>query len=189
MKARLLTVAILLSGAVHAIAAEEAQKGHAEHGIPWGILFFTAVNFSLFVLLIVRMALPALRTWAIDRRDRIVDQLQKASAAREEAERLKSEWEERLKGLESELEEIRAQALADAHRERERILKAAQQTADAIAADAERAAAQEVRRAQEDLREEVARQALALAADRIRRELTPADQKRFVEEFLRQVHP
>ena len=101
MKARLLTVAILLSGAVHAIAAEEAQKGHAEHGIPWGILFFTAVNFSLFVLLIVRMALPALRTWAIDRRDRIVDQLQKASAAREEAERLKSEWEERLKGLES----------------------------------------------------------------------------------------
>lgn len=133
--------------------------------------------------------MPALRTWAITRHDRIVDELEKAKAARTAAEELKEEWEQRMARLDKELAGIRDQALADAQRERERILQTAQQAATAIAADAEKAAIQEVRRAAAELREHVAREAVAIARELIRKSLTDADQARFVDEFLREVRP
>jgi len=189
MRQRLLSVALLLGQAASAFA-EEGHGAHAEHhGIPWGTLFFTAVNFVLFITLMSRFVLPALRTWAITRRDRIVDELRKAAAARADAEALKTEWEHRIARLDKELADIRSHALADAQRERERILKAAQETAAAIAADAEKAAAQEVRKARAELREQVAREAAALARGLISKGLTEDDQKRFVDEFMREVRP
>jgi F-type H+-transporting ATPase subunit b len=190
MRHRLLSSALLLLAALPAWAAEEGHGAHGEHhGIPWSTLFFTAVNFGLFVLLIWRAVLPALRTWALDRRNRIVDELQKAANARAEAEELKNEWRRRMERLDQELAEIRNQALADAQRERERILQLAGETAKAIAADAEKAVGQEVQRAREELRGEVARQALALAGEIVRQRLDQDDQKRFIDEFLREVHP
>jgi F-type H+-transporting ATPase subunit b len=92
-----------------------------------------------------------------------------------------------MERMEHELAGIRDQALADAQRERERILQAAQATAAAIAADAERAAAQELRKAIADLRAQVAREAVATAGEVLRDRLTEADQNRFVEDFLREV--
>ena len=190
MRSRLLAAAVLLLEAGSAVASEEAHGGHAEaHGIPWLILFFTAVNFSLFLLLFYRAVLPALRTWVITRHDRIIDELEKAKAARTAAENLKAEWEQRMARLDKELAEIRNQALADAQRERERILQAAQEAASAIAADAEKAAIQEVRRAEAELRQHVAGEAVAIARELIRKGLTDADQARFVDEFLREVRP
>lgn len=192
MKQRLLTISLLLLEALPALASEEAHgggHGAEHHGIPWATLFFTAVNFGLFALLLTRLVLPALRTWAITRRDRIVEELEKAASARAQAQALQAEWEQRMARLEKELTEIRNQALADAQRERERILAAAQETAAAIAADAEKAATQEVRRARIELREEVSRQAVAAAQEMIRRGLNESDQKRFVDEFLGEVRP
>ena len=191
MKHRLLAAVLTFLPSAVAFASEEAHGGaHGEHhGIPWSTLFFTCVNFGLFFLLLSRAVLPALRTWAITRRDRIVDELQKAAAARSEAEKLKAEWEERMSRLDQELADIRNQALADAQRERERILQSAQETAAAITADAEKAAAQELRRAEIELREHVANIAVGIARDAIRKGLTDADQTRFVDEFLREVRP
>lgn len=188
MRHRLLALVLLLAETAGALAAEDAHGGHGEdHGIPWPTLFFSAINFSLFLLLLARTVLPALRTWAITRRDRIVDELQAASRARAEAEALKAEWEQRMARLDRDLAEIRDQALADAQRERERILAAAQQTAEAIATDAEKAAAQELRKAKADLRQQVATLAVDMARDVIRQRLTDSDQKRFLDDFLREV--
>lgn len=55
MRSRLLATAILLCEAGSALASEEAHGSHTQpHGIPWLTLFFTAVNFTLFVLLLSR---------------------------------------------------------------------------------------------------------------------------------------
>lgn len=190
MKHRLLALVLLFIETAGAFASEDAHGGHGEHhGIPWGTMFFSAVNFSLFLLLLARTVLPALKTWAITRRERIVDELQAAARAKAEAEALKREWEERMASLDRELAEIRDRALADAQRERERILAAAQQTAEAIAVDAEKAAAQELRKAKAELREQVAALAVDMARDVIRQRLTDGDQKRFLDDFLREVRP
>lgn len=185
-RAAVLLAAILVPAAT-ALAAGGGH--HDDHEIPWATLFFSAINFSLFLLLLYRAVLPALKNWAIDRRDRIAAELQEAARARADAEALKAEWERRMERMEHELAEIRDQALADAQRERERILEAAQTTAAAIAADAEKAAAAEMRKAVAELRAAVAREAAGIAHDALRAKLTDADQKRFVDDFLAEVRP
>ena len=167
--------------------ASEHEEGHEAGGIPWGTLLFNLVNFSIFCWILARFALPAARNWVRARHDRIVGELEAAAKARADAEQLKAEWDARLKALDQEIAKIRADAAADAARERERILAAAVKTAEAIRTDARRAADQEVRRAQAELRDRVAREAVALATQLIRDRLTPTDQDRFVSEFLSQV--
>ena len=110
-----------------------------------------------------------------------------AAIAKAAAERLRAEWEARLADLERTTAELRAQAQQDAERERERILAAAHAAADAIRRDAERSAAYEIRRTQQQLRAELVRQAISLAEDATRAQWTAADQQRFIADFLKQV--
>jgi F-type H+-transporting ATPase subunit b len=131
--------------------------------------------------------MPAVRTWVRERRDRVINDLESAAEAKAEALQLKAEWEARLAHLDETIAEMRAQARQDAERERARILAAAQKTADTIRRDAERAAAYEVRRMQEQLRAELVRQALRSAEAQARSQWTAADQERFIADFLTQV--
>jgi F-type H+-transporting ATPase subunit b len=167
------------------LASEDAHHGHG--GIPWGTLLFNLVNFSLLCWIFARFGLPLIRDYASSRRARIVEELQAASKARAEAEQLKAHWESRLAGLDQEISQIRQQAAADTAREREQILATARRTAETIRNDARRAAAQEVRRAEAELRETVAREATTVAAQLMRERLTAADQERFIREFLGRV--
>jgi F-type H+-transporting ATPase subunit b len=167
-------------------AGEEANE-HGHGGIAWGMLLFSIINFVIFGWIIVRYAIPVARDWVRDRHDRIVAELEAAAKARAEAEQLKAQWEARLAALDREIQQIRAAAEADAARERDRILAEARKTAEAIRDDARRAAAQEVRHAEAELRQEVALRAVSLAAQLVREQMTTADQERFVSEFLREV--
>lgn len=169
-----------------ALASEEAH-GHEAHGIPWGSLLFSAINLAIFIWVLARFVMPAVRQWVQQRRDQVVNDLADAAAAKAAAERLRAEWEARLADLERTTAELRAQAQQDAERERERILAAAHAAADAIRRDAERSAAYEIRRTQQQLRAELVRQAISLAEDATRAQWTPADQQRFIADFLKQV--
>lgn len=175
----------LLPAALH--ASEETH--HAHEGIPWATLLFATVNFLLFCWILARYLLPVARDYARNRHARIVEDLEAAAKARADAEQLKAQWEARLAALDEEIKDIRAQAVADGTREREQILVAAQRTAEAIQNDARRAAAQEVRRAETELRLTVAREATALASQLLRERLDPKDQERFIAEFLIEVKP
>jgi len=167
--------------------ARGSEAAHEQGGIPWMTLLFTFVNFAIFCWLIAHYAMPLLRDYARGRHDRVVAELEAAAQTRREAEQLKAQWEARLAALDKEVQEIRAQATADAARERDTLLRAAAKTAEAIRNDARRTAAQEVRQAEAALRQAVVQQATALATQLVRDRLTPADQDRFVGEFVTQV--
>ena len=174
--------------AVAAAAEEAAHEGH--HGIPWTTLGFACVNFGLFIYFIfVRGILPSLRSYALQRRDRVVQEIAAATSARAEAEQLRREWQQRIENLEREIAHIRDSALADAQRDREKILADARAAAEAIEGDARRAAAQEIRRAETQLRDDVGHEAVAIAERLLRERISKDDQHRFVDEFLRQVRP
>lgn len=180
----------LLLLAAPALASENGHGAahHDEHhGIPWATLIFSTINLGIFVFVMARFAWPGIRDWLVTRHSTIVETLEQAARAKHEAEQLKQEWEQRLSGLQTEIEAMRKQARADLAREREQMLAAAQRTAESIKRDAERAAEQEQRNAQAQLRDEIARRALALATERARKELTSADQDRFIGDFLKQV--
>ena len=181
-----LSLAALTVAAQQALASEEANA-HAPHAVPWGSLLFSAINLGIFVWLLARFVMPAVRGWVGERRDQVINDLNEAAAAKAEAARLKAEWEARLATLEGTIAELRAQAQRDAEQERDRILAAARAAADAIRKDAERAAAYEVRRTQQQLRAELVQQAVRLAEETTRARWSAADQQRFIADFLKQV--
>lgn len=178
--------AVLLDvlGPSAALAQEIEEHGH---GVPWGKLVFSTINFAIFVYILRRAAWPVLRNWVAERRTKIAEALAQADRARREAEALRAEWQRRLDHLGSELESMLAQARQDIAVERDQILAAARRTAETIRRDAERTAASELRGAREQLRAEVAAQALAIAERLAPQRLTAADQQRFVAEFVEQV--
>jgi F-type H+-transporting ATPase subunit b len=182
----IITQAALATAAVPLALAEEGTHGH-EVSSPLGPLFFSTVNLLIFLWVLARYVLPPIRAWVRSRRTHIVQALETAAAAKADALRLQSEWEERLAQFNQSLEAMRTQARRDAEHERDQIIAAAHKAAAAIRKDAELAAAYEMRRTQELVRAELVRQALRSAEDAARTQLTADDQQRFVTEFLKQV--
>src|SRR5512147_580964 len=165
--------------------AADAEHAHGGGGIPLATLLFSTINLLLFGYVLSRYALPVVRQWVRTRRNLIVTELEEAAAARGEALRLKAEWEQRVAKLEETIRQLREQARQDAERERERILADAHRVAEAIHRDAERTIAAELRGMRAELRAKVVGEAVRLAEDEVRKKWTPADQERFVGEFVR----
>jgi F-type H+-transporting ATPase subunit b len=171
-----------------AALAAEIEEPHGDHHIPWSKLIFSSINFAIFLFIAVKVAQKAeLPQFFAARRQRIAEALAQAERARREAELLRAEWQRRLDGLGAELDSMLKQARADIAAERDQILAAARKAGETIRRDAQRTADNELRSAQEALRDEVARQALAIAERLAAQRLTPADQQRFVSEFVAQV--
>jgi len=172
-------------------AAEEghgAPGGHEGGGSQLLVLAFSAINFVLFVLVLRKYALPAVRDSLRRRRDMIVQALSEAKRAKEEAESLRREYEEKLAGLAAEQERLRAQALEAAERERGRALEEARRMAERIQSEARLIAQREVEEARHLLRQEVSEQAVRIATELIRTRLTAADQSRLIQDFVREVN-
>ena len=84
------------------MAAQEAEG----HGSWLGLLFF-AINFLLFVFLVVYFAGPPLRRFFSDRASTIHSNLAKSAKAFEEAETLARAASERIAALEGEVAELK----------------------------------------------------------------------------------
>jgi F-type H+-transporting ATPase subunit b len=172
-------------------AAEEGHGTHGDHegsGSQLAVLAFSTINFVLFVLVLRRYALPAVREGLRRRRDTIVQALSEAKRAKEEAESLRREYEEKLAGLTAEQERLRAQALEAAEREKQRVLEEARRMTERIQTEARLIAQREIEEARRLLRQEVSEQAVRIATDLIRTRLTAADQSRLIQDFMREVN-
>lgn len=187
MSGRRLTPLVAAGLAVAPVAMASEPAHHQGAGIPIGPLVFSAINLLIFIGILARFVLPAVRDWVRDRRASVVKALEDAARAKAEALSLRTQWEARLAAIDQTIAEMRAQSRLDAERERDRILATAQKTAESIRKDAERAAAYEVRRTQQLLRAELVKQAVRLAEDAARTTWSPTDQQRFVGDFLKQV--
>jgi F-type H+-transporting ATPase subunit b len=172
-------------------AAEEGQGGHGGgHEGGWGLggLFFSTINFLLFAAILRKYALPAVRDAIRQRREKIVRALNEAKRAKEEAEALRRDYENKLAGLAAEQERMRIQALEAADREKGRILEDARRTAERVQNEARQMAQREVEEARRVLRQEVAEQAIRLATELVAARLTQNDQRRFVQNLVAEVN-
>jgi F-type H+-transporting ATPase subunit b len=115
------------------------------------------------------------------RRDGIKKELEEALAARDAAEAKYQEYKARVAALESEIQTIHADFKAEGERQKERILADAEKAAASIRRQVEAAAANEVKRATDELRSEAAALAVQLAQELLSKAYTPDDQKKAVE--------
>ena len=110
--------------------------------------------------------------------------IHKLEKEKEKARQVYLEYEAKLAQLEKEKERIIQEFIAMGEREKEKIIEMAKKTAEQIKESAKKAAEQEVKSVKEQLRAEVAEIAAELAEEVIKKNFTPQDQKKIVEEYL-----
>jgi F-type H+-transporting ATPase subunit b len=152
-----------------------------------GLTIWTLVVFGISLYILSKAAFPRIRRVLDERRETIAQSLSSAQRTREEAEQLLAEYRARLHEARGQAEEIvkRARQTAEAHEQE------ARERAREIAAEGSARAAREIeeatRRALRELRSEVA-ELTVLAAEKVtRKALDEADQRRLVDEALREL--
>ena len=169
---------LLLAGPARAAGGEDGGGS---------TLFYTAINLAALLVVVVWFARKPLREFFEDRREEIEGDLSSAAEMLRSAEERHAELQRKLIALDGELAEIRSKARQRAEAERERIVADAKAAAERIRDDAHAAVEQELRRARQELRQEVSDLALGLAADRLREAVGDADRDRLLDEFISRI--
>jgi len=147
-------------------------------------LLWPALNFVLFVALLVRVLREPIRQYFRARGERIREGLEAGARARAEAEALRAQLARDIADLPALREQLRADLLATAQQEREALLERARRAAEHIKSDAGLVAEQELAAALQAVRLEVIDEAVRQATTLLRQAVRPDDQERFVHEFV-----
>lgn len=164
-----------------------AGGGHADGGAVLKDFAYRVFNFALMAGLLYYFVAKPIRNGLSTRREDIAKTLADALAARDEAEAKHREYSEKLAKATEEITEIRAAIKREGEMERDRILASAKEMAAKIEKEAENKASGVVTKARKELREEAARLAVELAEVLLKKQVSAADQKRLVDEYMQKV--
>lgn len=146
-----------------------------------------AVNLAILFAVFYKFAKRPAREY-LERRQRAIEaSIVEAKKAREEAEALFKDYQQRLARISQEAEEIYRKVSAEGLAEKERSVAEARKRMEGLVAEARFLGQQEVRKARLSLRQEAAELAVKLAQERIVANFTDADQLRMVRGFLERV--
>lgn len=175
-----------LLGPAQALAAAEAE--HAAHHAPSiNDIWWPLGNFVIYLLIIIKFALPLVRDFLRSRRQEVVDAVQSASAKKQAAETLVNEYKSKIAGLDREIQTLESSLRDEGQREKTKLLDEANVLSAKIKDDARFLADQEVKMAQQKVREEMAARAEASARELVQRHLSAADQGRLVDDFIQSI--
>jgi F-type H+-transporting ATPase subunit b len=182
-------MALGIADAVPLMAAEgSAEEAHHQgaHAPNVTELLFPAINFAIFVVIVIKYVIPAMREYLRRRAQDVTAVITESSAALADAEALMSSTRARSDSVATERESIRRDLVASATRQGERLREQAEETGKRRLTDAALVAEQERRRAWQEVRAEVATRATELAESRLRDALSANDQREFAQQFLKE---
>ena len=164
-------------------AANAAEEAGAEHG-SWLLLMFFAINFILFVGVLVYFAGPALRKFFADRAVTIRTALSRAKSALAEAEDLANKAAARMAALSAELKKLADELEEETAFQVGKVADLAKSTAERIRRDTEMSKSALSEAAKRRVRAQLAESAANLARETISRNFQPADQGRLIDGFM-----
>ncbi|MEK7689104.1 MAG: ATP synthase F0 subunit B, partial [Deltaproteobacteria bacterium] len=160
------------------------EGGHGgESGMVWRIVNFAILALALFLML----RYLKVKDFFADRKKSIIAELEEAKKAKEDAERKVKEFELKFSSLDKRLEEIYQEIREEGKIEKKRIIEEAIKLADRIQEQARLAAEQEIKKAKEEIKGEIAKVAVEMAEEILRGELSAADHERLIKEYLEKV--
>lgn len=172
---KLTRVGLLFATGALLLTSEVAYSGGTEVDPMYGILW-PYFQFIVFVAILVFFARKAVANMLGGKREELRTRLSEAREARVLAERKVSEYEAKLKNLQTELEVIRKEFAADGVKQRDKLIADARATAAQIVRDSERVGQQLIHEARYELRKEVFDQVLGVLNERLKGEtLAQAD--------------
>lgn len=155
-------------------------------GEPAGFLW-TLLNFGVLFWILNKLLFVPLREGHHKKRALIKAELERATAAREKAESLMSEFKSKVDGLKQEKDEILKTARESAKAEKERILADAEAEAKKIRENAVAAAEREGERIRKEIEADVVDRAVDAAEKAIRAKFGAGDQKQMFSHHLDEV--
>ena len=156
-----------------------------------GVNFWTALFILLNTLLIFFVAkkflfVPVMKI-IVTRQEEIDSMYTQADTARETAEKLQSEYEEKLSQAAETSERLVKEATIRAQGREEEIIREANIRAEVILTKASADIAQEKKKALNDAKDEISVIALAIAGKVVGRELKADDQSKLVDSFIEEL--
>ena len=168
-------------GAWASSGGEAAPKGWTATDT-YRVMNFAVLALGLFLLLRKPVS------QALDSRIKgIREQLSDLEARKKKAESELVAYEKKLTELDREAEKIIAEYVKSGQEAKERILKEAASAAGKLEAQARRNIEHEFSQAKIKLQQEIMEKAIAKAEGIIRRQMTPQDHERLVEDYLKKV--
>lgn len=154
--------------------------------VPWNFVA-TICNLFIQMYLIKRFLFKPVNEILEKRRAKADAEIQEAVQAKEEANAIKSEYEQNMQDARNKANEILVSAQKTASIQSEEILKDAASQAAAIKAKAESDIAQERRKAVNEIKGEIGGMAVEIAGKVIEREISEADHEKLIDDFIANV--
>lgn len=149
----------------------------------WTALF-TLLNFLLVLFVGKKFLYGPVTKMIQDRQKEIDDMYFTASSAKQEAESLQREYQQKLNEASATADQMVQQAVSRAQTQEEEIIRKANADADAIMAKASADIALEKKKAVNDAKNEISGLALAIAGKVVEKELKPEDQSAMIDRFI-----
>ncbi len=174
----------------HGAVADAHGGGHATSSVtPEKLkdLGWRAMNFAALLIILIKFLKAPIVDGLRGRREGIKEEFDALEAQRSESEAQYQEYAGRLNGLDDELKEMVAKAVAQGEVEKERIIAEANDAAEQIKRQAESAVANAIAEAKVTLKNDAADQAAVMAETLIKSNLTADDQDNLVGAYLAKV--
>ena len=153
---------------------------------PW-TLIAQLLNLFIQVMLIKKFLFKPIREVLAKRKALADAEIAEATKAKEEAESLKSEYEESMKQARDKANDILNTAQKSASQQSEEIIREANAQAVSIKAKAERDIEQERRKAVNEIKDEIGDMAMEIAGKVIGREINSSDHEKLIDDFINKV--
>lgn len=167
-------------GAEHAAA-------HDPHAIPWHNIFVQTLNFLFLFAILFFVLRKSVQKHFTERAQSFKELVAKAESAKQEAEKSRSEIQNRLRKLETSATDGLNQARAEAEELRQRLIQEAKELAQKLSTEAEKSAQVEIERAKAELRRDLLTQALETSRQSLKSKLGKAEQKQLENEFAEKI--
>ena len=185
------TLALAIAFEAVAFAQEHAAP---EHGAPAHsigdmavALLWPLANFVIFCGVIYYFGNKVFTTYLADRSAAIRKDLVEAAALKSSANEQLAQIDQKLKALPGEIEALKKRGAEEIVAEEQRIAAAATADRDRLLEQTRREIELQVRLAKKEILEHAADLSVQLATERIKKEATPEDQARLVDQYLGQV--
>lgn len=160
-----------------AFAAEGGHEGGSD-------LIWRVINFAVLAGIIYFLLAKKLKNFLQERRESIKKAIEEAKTAKEEAEKKYREYDAKVQLLDKKVLEIANELKAEGIAEKDRLVADAQRAAEKIKEQARITIEQEIKKAKENIKAELAGIAVIMAEEILRKEIKPDDQERLIKEYL-----
>ncbi len=149
----------------------------------WQIII-SLLNLLILFLIFKKLLFNPVKKVFADRQKLIDDKFDDAKKAQESADKAKSTYEAKLSAADDEAKSIIRTAKAKAQKKSDKIVGSAKEKADDILRQAKTDAELEKKKAQSDIRHEIAEVSAMLTEKLLEREINTADHRDYIDSFI-----